>query len=105
MKNETVTLDYKNKSIAEIVKEMCSLADIFYASARKAMCVRGGFIATNNKEFIEKMKEWLPVYEGFSTYGEKPIKELGAMAVGPRTGKNSFSKKSIFKIAYRLRSR
>lgn len=75
---------YRNKSIAEIIREMCSLADIFYASARKAMCVRGGFIATNNKEFIEKMKEWLPVYEGFFTYGGMSIKELGAMAVGLR---------------------
>ncbi len=75
---------YRNKSIAEIVKEMCSLADIFYASARKAMCVRGGFIATNNKKFFEKLEELLPVYEGFFTYGGMSIKELGAMAVGIR---------------------
>jgi len=34
--------DYRNKSVAEIVREMCSYADIFYASARKAPCVRGG---------------------------------------------------------------
>ncbi len=75
---------YRNKTVAEIVKEMCSLADIFYASARKAPCVRGGFIATNNKKFFEKLEELLPVYEGFFTYGGMSIKELGAMAVGIR---------------------
>ena len=42
--------DYRNKSVAEIVREMCSYADIFYASARKAPCARGGFIATNNNK-------------------------------------------------------
>ena len=75
---------YRNKTVAEIVKEMCGLADIFYASARKAPCIRGGFIATNNKKFIEKLEELLPVYEGFFTYGGMSIKELGAMAVGIR---------------------
>lgn len=75
---------YSNKSLAEIVKEMCSLADIFYASTRKIACVRGGFIATNNKEYFDRMRVLLPVYEGFFTYGGMSIKEIGAMAVGIR---------------------
>jgi len=75
---------YANKSVAEIVREMCSLADIFYASARKAMCVRGGFIATNNRKVFEKLREWLPVYEGFFTYGGMSIKEIAAMTIGLR---------------------
>jgi len=32
---------YSTKSLAGIVREMCSLADIFYASTRKIACVRG----------------------------------------------------------------
>jgi len=75
---------YENKSIAEIIKEMMSFADIFYLSGRKSSCVRGGFIATNNREFYEKIKPWLPVYEGFLTYGGMSTKEIEAMAVGLR---------------------
>ena len=75
---------YENKTIPEIVKEITALADIFYLSGRKNTCVRGGFIATNNKECYEKIKPWLPVYEGFLTYGGMSTKEIEAMAVGIR---------------------
>ncbi|MEM3731570.1 MAG: tryptophanase [Candidatus Bathyarchaeia archaeon] len=75
---------YENKTVAEIVKEICSLADIFYMSGRKNSSVRGGMIATNNKELFEKIRPWLPVYEGFFTYGGMSIREVGAMAVGIR---------------------
>jgi tryptophanase len=75
---------YNTKTVGEIVKEMCSLADIFYMSGRKNTCVRGGCIATNNKELFEKIRPWLPVYEGFFTYGGMSMREVGAMAVGMR---------------------
>nr|MDO8134817.1 tryptophanase [Candidatus Njordarchaeum guaymaensis] len=75
---------YENKTVAEIVKEMCSLVDLYYMSGRKNTCVRGGCIATNNKELFEKIKPWLPVYEGFFTYGGMSMREIGAMAVGMR---------------------
>lgn len=76
--------EYKNKTVAEIVKEMCSLVDIFYMSGRKNTCVRGGCIATNNKELFDKITPWLPVYEGFFTYGGMSQREVGMMAVGMR---------------------
>jgi tryptophanase len=75
---------YENKKIAVIIKEMCSLVDIFYLSGRKNTCVRGGFIATNKKELIEQLEPWLPFYEGFYTYGGMSMREIGAMAVGLR---------------------
>ncbi len=75
---------YEHKTVAEIVKEMCVLADIFYLSGRKNTCVRGGFIATNNKELYDQIGPWLPVYEGFFTYGGMSMREIGAMAVGLR---------------------
>jgi tyrosine phenol-lyase len=75
---------YENKTVAEIVKEMCSIADLFYMSGRKNTCVRGGCIATNNKELFEKLQPWLPVYEGFFTYGGMSQREVAAMAVGMR---------------------
>lgn len=76
--------DYKDRSIAEIVKEMTTLADITYMSGRKSTCVRGGFIATGKAELYNALKPWLPVYEGFLTYGGMSSKEIEAMAVGLR---------------------
>ena len=73
---------YANKTVAEIIKEMCGLVDLFYMSGRKNTCVRGGFIATNKKELIEQLEPWLPFYEGFYTYGGMSMREIGAMAVG-----------------------
>lgn len=73
---------YQNKTVAEIVKEMCSIPDIFYMSGRKNTSVRGGMIGTNNKELFDKIRPWLPVYEGFFTYGGMSMREIGAMAVG-----------------------
>jgi len=75
---------YNTKTVGDIVREMCSIPDIFYMSGRKNTCVRGGFIATNNKELFEKVRPWLPVYEGFFTYGGMSMREIGAMAVGVR---------------------
>lgn len=75
---------YQNKTVAEIVREICSIPDLFYMSGRKNTSVRGGMIATNNKELFDKIRPWLPVYEGFYTYGGMSMREIGAMAVGLR---------------------
>jgi tryptophanase len=75
---------YQNVSIADIVREMMSYCDLMYLSGRKSTCVRGGLIATNKKEYFEQLKAWLPVYEGFITYGGMSSKEIEAMAVGLR---------------------
>jgi tryptophanase len=75
---------YEKKTIAEIIKEMCGLVDIFYMSGRKNTCVRGGCIATNKKELIGQIEPWLPFYEGFYTYGGMSMREIGAMGVGLR---------------------
>lgn len=71
-------------TIAQIIKELMSLVDILYLSARKSACVRGGMIATNSKEHFDRILPWLPVYEGFATYGGMSIKEVEAMSVGLR---------------------
>jgi tryptophanase len=75
---------YADKSIREIILEMMSLVDIFYLSGRKSTSVRGGLMATNKKEYYDRILEWLPVYEGFATYGGMSTKEIEAMAVGFR---------------------
>lgn len=75
---------YENTSIRDIIREMMSYADICYLSGRKSCSVRGGLIATNNKQHYEAIRNWLPVYEGFLTYGGMSAKEVEAMAVGLR---------------------
>jgi tryptophanase len=75
---------YAKTSIADIIKEMMSLSDLIYLSGRKSTCVRGGLLATNNDEYYKQLKAWLPVYEGFITYGGMSSKEIEAMAVGLR---------------------
>lgn len=75
---------YADKSIRDIIRELMSVVDIFYMSARKSTSVRGGMIATNQKDYYDRLLAWLPVYEGFATYGGMSTKEIEAMAVGLR---------------------
>lgn len=72
----------KNMSIREITREISDLSDIIYFSARKLGCVRGGVICLNNEEWYQKMREFLPLYEGFLTYGGMSVREMEAMVVG-----------------------
>jgi tyrosine phenol-lyase len=71
-------------SIREIIREMMQCVDLLYLSARKSTCVRGGMMATNRKDYFDRILAWLPLYEGFSTYGGMSIKEVEAMTVGLR---------------------
>ena len=75
---------YQNTSIADIVREIMDVADLCYLSARKSCSVRGGLITTNRKDLHDAIRPWLPVYEGFFTYGGMSSKEIEAMAVGIR---------------------
>jgi tyrosine phenol-lyase len=75
---------YADKSISEIIKEMMACVDILYTSGRKSSSARGGMIASNKKEYYDRVLDWLPLYEGFSTYGGMSTKEVEAMAVGIR---------------------
>jgi tyrosine phenol-lyase len=75
---------YENTPIRDIIREIMSVADLCYLSGRKSCSVRGGLIATNRKDLYEAIRPWLPVYEGFYTYGGMSSKEIEAMAVGMR---------------------
>lgn len=72
----------KNMSIREITREMSDLSDIIYFSARKLGCARGGGICTNNEEVYLKIREMVPLFEGFLTYGGMSVREMEAIAVG-----------------------
>jgi tryptophanase len=79
---KTREAEYKDKSVKEIIREMSANADVIYFSARKLSSARGGGICTSNVEIYEKIRELIPVYEGFLTYGGISVKEMEAMNVG-----------------------
>ena len=74
--------EYKNKSIKEIMHEICGCVDIVYFSARKLGFARGGCICSNNEKLMLRMKEYVPLYEGFLTYGGMEVRSMEAIAVG-----------------------
>ncbi|MEI7939079.1 MAG: tryptophanase [Verrucomicrobiota bacterium] len=74
--------EFKNKSIKQILHEMIGLVDLTYFSSRKVSSTRGGGICTNNLEIHNKMRDLVPLFEGFYTYGGMSIREVEAMAIG-----------------------
>lgn len=72
----------KEKSIKEILRTICGAMDLIYFSSRKLGFARGGAIVSNNESLIIKMKEFIPLYEGFLTYGGMEVRSMEAMAVG-----------------------
>jgi len=74
---------YANKSIASIVKEICSLTDGATMSAKKDALVNiGGFLAVNDKKVFEEARNMVVIYEGLHTYGGLAGRDLEAMAIG-----------------------
>ena len=80
--------EFRDVSVADIMKEMCALAHIVYFSARKVSSSRGGAICTNDPEVFEGMKELVPLFEGFLTYGGIPLRDIESMATGLRESVN-----------------
>jgi tryptophanase len=74
--------EFFGKSIGEIILAMTDLADLVYFSARKLSSSRGGGICTNNESIYKELESFVPLFEGFLTYGGISIREIEAMAVG-----------------------
>ncbi len=79
---KTREADCADRDIRDICREMASLVDILYFSARKLGCARGGGILTSDDIFFDKMRELIPLFEGFLTYGGMSVREMEALAVG-----------------------
>jgi tyrosine phenol-lyase len=74
---------YETKTIAAILKEMCSYYDGLWVSAKKDLMVNiGGFLATRNKKVYEEARNMVVVYEGLHTYGGLAGRDMEAMARG-----------------------
>jgi tyrosine phenol-lyase len=76
---------YSNKSVKEIVKEICSYTDGCTCSAKKDGLVNiGGFLAMNDEEFFIDSKAQVVIYEGLHTYGGMSGRDMAALAQGIR---------------------
>ncbi len=76
---------YENKSIREIVKEICTYTDGCTCSAKKDGLVNiGGFLAMNDEDFFIDAKAQVVVFEGLHTYGGMSGRDMAALAQGIR---------------------
>ncbi|MFH1852340.1 MAG: tyrosine phenol-lyase [Candidatus Neomarinimicrobiota bacterium] len=74
---------YADKSVAEIVYEICSLTDHATMSAKKDPIVNiGGFLATNDEDIYVKAQNMVVMYEGLHTYGGMAGRDMEAVAIG-----------------------
>jgi tryptophanase len=74
---------FGDKSIAEIVREMFSLADGCTMSAKKdGLVPMGGFLALRDEQLFEEMKPTDILFEGYYTYGGMSGMNMDAMAQG-----------------------
>ncbi len=74
---------YADKSVAEIVYEICSLTDHATMSAKKDPIVNiGGFLATNDEDLYLKAQNMVVMYEGLHTYGGMAGRDMEAVALG-----------------------
>jgi len=74
---------YANKSIKQILREICDLTDGCTMSAKKDLLVNiGGFFACNDEQTFLKAQNMVVVYEGLHTYGGLAGRDMEAMARG-----------------------
>ena len=74
---------FADKTIEEILLEMCSYSDGATVSAKKDGLVNiGGFLALNDPVLAERARSLLVGFEGLQTYGGMAGRDMGALAVG-----------------------
>jgi tyrosine phenol-lyase len=74
---------YADKSIADILHELCSYSDACTMSGKKDLLVNiGGFLALNEYDVFEEARNMVVVYEGLHTYGGLAGRDMEAMSRG-----------------------
>jgi len=74
---------YADRSIAEIVREFCGYTDGGWVSGKKDSLVNiGGWLAVNEWELFEELRNQVVIFEGLHTYGGMAGRDMEAMAIG-----------------------
>ncbi len=74
---------FAQRSIEEILREMCSHTDGCTNSAKKDCLVNiGGFLCLNDDALAEEARNLVVVFEGLHTYGGLAGRDMEAMAIG-----------------------
>lgn len=78
---------YADKPIAAILKEFCNYTDCAWMSAKKDNLVNiGGWLAVNDNELFDSLRNMVVIYEGLHTYGGVAGRDMEAMAIGIAEG-------------------
>ena len=74
---------YADKPIAAILKEFCGYTDGAWMSSKKDHLVNiGGWLAVNDSELFDTLRNMVVVYEGLHTYGGMAGRDMEALAIG-----------------------
>jgi tyrosine phenol-lyase len=74
---------YSDKTVAEILKEFASYSDGAWMSGKKDHLVNiGGWVAVNDPDVADRLRNLVVVYEGLHTYGGMAGRDMEAMAIG-----------------------
>ncbi|MFH1331466.1 MAG: tryptophanase [Actinomycetota bacterium] len=74
---------YQDKSVREILKEICSYSDGATVSSKKDNLVNiGGFLALRDPELARRARALLVAFEGLQTYGGMSGRDMEALARG-----------------------
>ena len=74
---------YSNKSIPEILYEFCGYTDGATVSGKKDVYTNiGGFVAVNDDDLFDELRNMVVIYEGLHTYGGLAGRDMEAMSRG-----------------------
>ncbi|MGA9112659.1 MAG: tryptophanase [Candidatus Dormiibacterota bacterium] len=76
---------YADRTVAEILREICDLSDGATVSSKKDNLVNiGGFVALRDPELAQRARALLVAFEGLHTYGGMSGRDMEALAFGIR---------------------
>lgn len=93
---------YADKTVAQILHEFFSYSDACTMSGKKDLLVNiGGFVALNDWDTFEELRNMVVVYEGLHTYGGLAGRDMEAMARGmEEAAQDAYMSYRILQVKY-----